>query len=597
MGVDGDVRSDVLEPASPGSFYPQRQPKTGEFAYPDLSQFDAFICDLNSLIRSIQLIYPGCRDPKPWYPRQWGQVFAYVGNEYYKRFAAGLREGRVTIDCNSPPNKGKAQAVRGQAVSNRRKAALNGKSAAGSGKRARVVDENGDPVRTSATIEEEAAAEEESDPKADYYKWPANEDGSTWFLHDTPIQCSWEEIFYSDDPRPKRCFNEALTRFLCEELYIPLGCSLLLDCGVRNGVWDRRPVRVELHHPFKGDSITDEELREAIGAGLVTRRIYYDPHQPEPMGYGEADDRMMYHVYDLTVRLRKSVLVFSGDGDTGIALPVTFGVRRFLQRHGPPELRFARGERLPIVMHVMRRSRKLTLPDGRKHDVCDTIVCNTDHLATFIDTHFGGAIIKSQGNAPRPCYAEPAALFALLVAIRPTDYTEGYPFLSIGNLFEAFERHGEVLCAGFSTPSCEYREVLGPYRFLDCRLDVNAFVRFITLATGVARANKSYQCREPSVEVTTSEAARKRGEKPTDKDRIMTIQNVRAMAHRVIWLVDKWVNGGLPGYELPDPFARHPESGKSLYGYEWVPSKKDPNKREVLFTQEVHDRPVAHIVR
>lgn len=50
------------------------------------------------------------------------------------------------------------------------------------------------------------------------------------------------------------------------------------------------------------------------------------------MGYGEADDRMMYHVYDLTVRCRKSVLVFSGDGDTGIALPVTFGVRRFLQR-------------------------------------------------------------------------------------------------------------------------------------------------------------------------------------------------------------------------------------------------------------------------
>lgn len=588
MGIDGDIRR-FFEMAAGECFYPQLHAFTGEYAYPDTRAYTAFVDDLNSLTRSLGLAHPGVDHPKPWHCRLWGDVFRTVGIIYNERFAAGMFEGRVTLDCNTPPNKGKAQASRGAVAGKRKdKQATSDKK-----KRARVLDEDGQPL---AMGDESPDTMEHIDPKANYYQWPKEEDGSTWFLATTEIQCSWEEIFYSDDPRPKMRFMEALTRYILYELPLPHECSLLMDCGVINGKWERRPMRVSIHHPFRNDSITAEQLQLAAEQGLVKRRIVFDDAHKETFGYGEADDRIIYHVYDLTVRCRKSVAVFSGDGDTDVALVATRSVRSQLQRNGPPEYRLQPGEKFPSVVHAMRRSRKLLLPDGRSRDVCDTIVIDTDRLAVFVDCHYGGGAILAQGNALLPRTVDATAVFALLVSMRATDYTEDYPYLSAANLFEAFEKHRDVLVEALETRVVAYEDVLGPYRLLDCLIHVDRFIKFITLASNVARTNGSRACRAPSTEPQTNAAAAKRGDPPNDKDKIMTTAGVTAMAMRCVWLVDKYVNGGLPGYELPDPFTKDPESGKSLYGYARVYNPKS-KREEVVFTMDVHQRPVAHIVR
>ena len=589
MGIDSDFR-DLLERAAREGFFPQVQAQSGDFAYPCLSLFSVFIDDLNSLVRSLSLYHPGVDYAKPWQCRVWGDVFRTVGIVYNERFAVGLKEGRIMLDCNTPPNKGKAQASRGAAAGKRKDGQASGKGK----KRAKALDEDGNAIPN----QDIHAGEEDKpvDPKANYYQWPKDEDGSTWFLPTTKVQCSWEEIVYSDDPRPKLRFTEALTNYLLRVMPLPHDCTILLDCCVIDGKWDRRPIRVDIHHPFQRDSVTQEQINLASKQGLVTRRIYYDPDQKEAYGFGEADDRIIFHVYDTTVRCRKSVAVFSGDGDTDIALMATLPVRVDVQRRGPAQYRIPEGTDLPAVVHAMRRPRKMVLPTGLSRDVCDTIVIDTDRLAVFLQCHYGGGALVAQKNSVAPRILDATAMFALLVAMRPTDYTNGYPALSAPNLIQAAERHRGAFVEAFETWSIPWEEVLGPYRLLDCRIHVEALVHFITLATDLAYENGAKQCRAPTKVAEPSAAAAKRGDPPNENDKWMTIAGVTSIAMRAVWMLDKYVNGGLPGYELPDPFAVDPGSGKSLYGYAWQ-TNPDTKRREVVFTMDVHQRPVAHIVR
>lgn len=595
MGIDSDFR-DLLERAAREGFFPQVHSGSGDFAYPCLSQFSAFIDDLNSLVRSLSLYHPGVDYPKPWHCRVWGDVFRTVGVIYNERFRAGLKEGRVTIDCNTPPNKGKAQAARSAAAAKRKSVAAGargGKRTAGAA--AAATDEDGNALPVSSGQWQEAS-EVVEDPKANYYQWPKDEDGYAWFLPDTPVQCSWEEIFYADDPRPKLRFTEALTGYLLRDMPLPHDCSLLLDCCVVGGRWVRRPIRVRVEHPFQRDSVTQQEVDEAAGLGLVRRVIAYDPDQREAFGFGEADDRITYHVYDLTVRCRRSVAVFSNDGDTDVALMATLPVRIDLQRFGPPGYRVPDGEELPAVVHAMRRPRKLVTANGLSRDVCDTIVIDTDRLAVFLRCHYGGGALLAQIDRGAPRLIEGTAAFALLVALRPTDYTTGYPRLTAPNLLQAAEVYRAEFVAMFETQRVAWEEAVGPYRLLHCRIHVEGLVRFIARAAGLARENGSRCCRPPSLAPERSAAAAKRGEEPSEEDRWMTVAGVTAIAMRAAWMVDKYVNGGIHGYELPDPFAVHPGTGKSLYGYEWR-TNHATRRREVVFTMDVHQRPVAEIVR
>ncbi len=582
MGIDSVVR-EFLERAARGCFYPQPGPG-GAFAYPDLGRYSAFVDDLNSLVRALGLLYPGCKNPRPWHCRVWGDVYRRVGLAYNERFAAGLTEARVTLDCCTPPNKGRAQASRNEAALRRKQDAA---AAAG-----RFEDADGNPLPAAAPGG--GAAPEP-------YAWPADEDGADWFRADAAVQCDWEGIAYSADPRPKLRFYEALTRYLLFEMPLPPSCTLLLDCGVLDGRWVRQPMRVRIAHPFDPLLVTDADVRAALQAGTpgVARRVEFATEHEAPTGFGEADDRMVYHVYDLTVRCRRSVVVFSGDGDTDVALVNTLRVRRALQRSARPELRALRvpdDAPLPAVVHAMPRARQTTDPNGARRDFADTIVIDTDRLAEWLEVHYGGGALAAQAGRMHPGRVDGGAMFSLLVALRTTDYTEAYPFLSLPNILEAHERTPRLLADALETHVVADPELCGPFTLIDCRLHVPSFRRFLAAAIAVACENGATRCRAPTEAPRPSAAAARRGAPPDEADRLMTLGAVDAMAMRLAWLVDKYLNGGLPGYELPDPFACHPQSGKSLYGYARTrPPGADRDRIE--FTQDVHPREWAAIVR
>lgn len=595
MGIEGVYR-ELLRRCAEECFFPQRHPETGKLLFPELgAQYPYWIEDLNFRVRSYALapIHSSSKSPPgPYACRTWGQVFRRLAEELHDIWASGPVEIRMMLDFNSPPNKGFTQAKRQKS------------SSGSSSNLADAITKKGSPTpakRMRSTIESIEAEEDARDPYDGLYEWPEEEDGSAWFAPEQRIQCSFDNIYYAKNKQVKMRWVETLTRFLLYEMPIPLGKVMLLDCGVLDGQWFKRPLVARITHPFGNQGVVDEAaVWEAarLDPGCVRRVV--EPmadHPDQYWSYCEADDRLVLHVYHITVCLKSNVIVSSGDGDTTIALVNTFRERRRIAREGPIErLRLGPGEKFPSVMHLMKRRHNLWNATGERSSASDTLVIDADRLSLFIGSHYGGVALSSLVRAGLPArIIDGNAIFSFLVALRDTDYTHAYPCLSWSNVLETFEMRPDLLAEAFHTEAKTDQARLGVVTYLDCSIHVPSFIKFLEAAAGTAYDNGATQARPPSEEVTLSKAAAKRGDPPTLEDIWMSHSGVYCIAARLVWTVDKFVNAGLPNYCIPNPFARDQRNNLPLYGYE---QRECPGGRKrVSYSRSVNEREWMCIVR
>lgn len=428
---------------------------------------------------------------------------------------------------------------------------------------------DGDDAVAHGDPEVLAAASTAATRKA--YQWPDEDDGKDWFADDQSCQCSWDEIYYSSSKVVKKKYVESVTRFLLYRMPIPPGKRLLLDAGVLDGKWLTRPVLVQLVHSLGSHATIDEVSSASLNApGSVKRRVEYASWHPESYwSYCEADDRMILHMYDVTVRLKQNCVVFSGDGDTTISMMNTRRERVRMLRE-EPSTKLSEGQEFPCVLHALPIHRWKAAPDGSRITWTDLQLIDTDRLALTVECFYAGATMKALLNmraSPServPRVPDGVAFFTALVCMHDTDYTRAYPQLSPLNILETFERQPSQAARWFESRVRRDPEILGAYTYLDCRIHRKAYTEYLAYATSVARERLARACRAPSAEVTLAPSSKKK--EPTAQDEKMTIGYVACMAARMVWCIDKMVNAGLPSYAIPEPFDTDVK-GQPLYGY------------------------------
>ncbi len=342
-------------------------------------------------------------------------------------FATGPNQIAIHIDYKTPPNKGITQELRKTAM---QRNASNAARDVNNKRKASAVDHNG---------EELVQADVPVPVTAEPYKWPMEDDGTPWFTDEGNIHCPWDQIYYSESPYTKNKWLEYVTRYILYRFPLPPGKSIVLPVGILNGKWFSTPLVVHLQHPL-GKDATEAEVWQAErnNPGCVTRCIRPAYEFPTTaFKYGEADDRMILYVYYYTIMRKQSVLVFSGDGDTTIALMNTLRMRKSVLRHGPEHLRLKEHDTFPTAMHVMPHPVSRAQADGHTARRTETLVIDTDRLALTVGSIYAGKAAAALGpNAGK--VPDGLALYTILVAMGTTDYTRNYPFLSPLNILEAF---------------------------------------------------------------------------------------------------------------------------------------------------------------
>ena len=570
MGIESEFR-EVPKQYAPDCFFPLWNPSTQEWIYPSFRQFEAAIDDFNYRIRNMPVLYPGSERSYAGFALQtYGAVMHRYAQRLHEIMITGPNQIAIHIDYKSPPNKAITQEMRKEAM---QRNANNAAKESNGKRKAAAVDADGE-----ALFQEDVPMQVTAEP----YKWPMEDDGKQWFTDETTVHCPWDQIYYSESPFAKNKWLEYVTRYILYRFPLPPGKSLLLPVGVLDGQWFSTPLVVYIQHPL-GEHATEAEVWQAErnNPGCVKRIVrpaYEFPNAS--FKYGEADDRMILYIYYYTIMRKQSVLVFSGDGDTTIAMMNTLRMRKSVLREGPEHLRLKEGERFPMAMHVMPHPVQRMQANGHMARRTETLVIDTDRLALTIGSIYSGKAMAALG-ADAAQAPDGLVLYTLLVTMGTTDYTRNYPFLSPLNILEAFEKRPDLLAKAVRTRVVPVRntEWLGS-SYLDVQLHTKNFSAFIVHASEVARSNKSYRCRAPSLVPTVPEGRKNQELDEYDKKMIFTY--VQCMCARSAWTVDKFVNAGVPDYTLADPFAQG-EAGLSLYGYELDPVTKKPRDAELVY--------------
>lgn len=472
-------------------------------------------------------------------------------------FITGPNQIAIHIDYRSPPNKAITQEMRKKAME--RNASNAGKENL-KRKASTALDHDGDLL-----VQEDVPS-----PATEPYKWPMLDDGLPWFTDDTSVQCPWDQIYYAESPYAKIKWIEYATGYILYRLPLGPGKSLMLPAGVIGGKWFTEPLVVYLQHPL-GKDATEAEVWQAErnNPGCVRRIVRPAYEFPRAaFVYGEADDRMMLYVYYYTIIRKESVLVFSGDGDTTIAMMNTLRMRQEILRRGPMHLRLKDDEKFPTAMHVMPHPVQRMQANGHMARRTETLVIDTDRLAITIGSLYAGKALAAFQRLGDKDVAVPdgVVLYTVLVTIGTTDYTRNYPFLSPLNILEAFEKRPELLARAVRTTRRPIKNSeWDGSSYLHVEVNTKAFAEFIVHATEVARGNKSYRCRAPSL--TPMVPPSRKTKELDDYDKKMIFSYVQCMAARSLWTTHKFVNGGVPDCHLDDPFSQD-EAGRSLYGYD-----------------------------